>query len=263
MKWNSFIVLCSLAIAILLFAQRQESRGQQSNSVVVDLTHALNDKAPANEYEAVEPLRIENAATYAKNGYLARTLTVPEQAGTHVDAPAYFMQGRWTTDQIPSERLIRPLAVLDVATKAKANPDYRVSLEDIAAWEKTHGHIALGSVVMARTGWDERWQSAKEYRNADASGQPHFPGFTLEAARFLVEGRMAVGLGIDTMSVDGGGSKDFSVHRYCEGRSVYQVENVANLWQAPAAGATVVVAPAKIEGSSGAPARVMAMMNRR
>jgi kynurenine formamidase len=180
-----------------------------------------------------------------------------------VDAPAYFIQGRWTADQIPPERLVRPLAVIDVTEKVGTNPDYRVTLEDIAGWEKAHGHIALGSVVMARTGWDERWSSPKEYRNADADGQPHFPGFTLEAARFLVEGRLAVGLGIDTMSVDGGGSKDFNVHRYCEGRSVYQVENVANLWQAPAAGATVVVAPAKIEGSSGAPARVMAMLSGR
>jgi len=259
MKWNSFAILCSLVLAIFLFAQHQPARGG-ANSAVLDLTHSLNDKAPANEYEAVDPMRVENAASYEKNGYLARTVTLPEQTGTHVDAPAYFIQGRWTTDQIPSERLVRTLAIIDIAAKVKKDPDYSVSADDIGEWEKAHGHIPLGAVVMARTGWDERWFSAKEYRNADAGGQAHFPGFTLEAARFLVEGRQAVGLGIDTMSVDGGGTKDFNVHRYCESRSVYQVENVANLWQAPPAGATVIVAPAKIEGSAGAPARVMAMV---
>jgi kynurenine formamidase len=260
MKWNSFAILCSLAIAIFVFAQHKPAQSQQGNSAVIDLTHTLNDKAPANEYEAVAPMRVEPAASYEQNGYMARTVTVPEQGGTHVDAPAYFIKGRWTTDQIPSERLVRPLAVIDVTAKVKQNPDYRVSLEDVAAWEKSHGHIALGAVVMARTGWDSRWDSSREYRNVDAGGQPHFPGFSLEAARFLVEARQAVGLGIDTMSVDGGGTKDFVIHRYCESRSVYQVENVANLWQAPEAGATVVVAPAKIEGSAGAPARVMAMV---
>jgi kynurenine formamidase len=260
MKWNSFIVVCSLVIAIFLFAQHQPAKTSWDGSAVVDLTHVMNDKAPVNEYEAVEPMHIENAASYEKNGYMARTVTVAEQGGTHVDAPAYFIKGRWTTDQIPSERLVRPLAIIDVSAKARFNPDYRVTLEDIGVWEKAHGHVAFGSVVLARTGWDERWVSPKDYRNADAAGQPHFPGFSLEAARFLVEGRQAVGLGIDTMSVDGGGTKDFVIHRYCESRSVYQVENVANLWQAPPAGATVVVAPAKIEGSAGAPARVMAMV---
>lgn len=260
MKLNSFVVLCSLVVAIFLWAQHQPSKSGQPAGAIIDLTHSLNDKVPANEYEAVEPMHIEPAATYEKNGYMARTVTVPEQAGTHVDAPAYFIRGRWTADQIPAERLVRPLAVIDITAKVRNNPDYRLTLEDVAEWEKAHGHIAFGSVVMARTGWDERWSSAKDYRNADAQGQPHFPGISLEAARFLVEGRQAVGLGIDTMSVDGGGSKDFSVHRYCEMHAVYQVENVANLWQAPPAGATVVVAPAKIEGAAGAPARVMAML---
>jgi kynurenine formamidase len=260
MKWNSFIVLCSLVIAIFLWAQRQPQKAEFGSAAVVDLTHPLNDKAPANEYEAVEPMRVEAAATYEKNGYMARTITVPEQGGPHVDAPAYFIQGRWTTDQIPAERLVRPLAVIDVTEKVRTDPDYKVTMSDIADWEKTNGHIALGAVVLARTGWDERWASAKDYRNADQTGRPHFPGFTLEAARFLVEGRQAVGIGIDTMSVDGGGSKDFNVHRYCEMHGVYQVENVANLWQVRPVGATVVVAPAKIEGSAGAPARVMAML---
>jgi kynurenine formamidase len=205
-------------------------------------------------------MRVESAASYEKNGYMARTVTVPEQGGTHVDAPAYFIKGRWTTDEIPAERLVRPLVVVDVTDKVKNDPDYKVTLEDLAAWEKAHGHVPFGSVVMARTGWDSRWVSPNDYRNPDASGRPHFPGFTLEAARFLVEGRQAVGIGIDTMSVDGGGSKDFMVHRYCESRSVYQVENVANLWRAPESGATVVVAPAKIEASAGAPARVIAMV---
>ena len=260
MKLNTFAIVCSLVLAIFLWAQHQPSKAGQRSTAIIDLTHPLNDKAPTNEYEAVEPMKVESAASYEKNGYMARTVTVPEQGGTHVDAPAYFIQGRWTTDQIPAERLVRPLAVIDVTAQAKKDPDYKVTVEDVADWENAHGHIPQGAVVMARSGWDERWISAKDYRNVDASGRQHFPGFTLEAARFLVEGRLAVGLGIDTLSVDGGGSQNFLVHRYCESRAVYQVENVANLWQAPVAGATVIVAPAKIEGSAGAPARVMAMV---
>jgi kynurenine formamidase len=177
-----------------------------------------------------------------------------------MDAPAHFARGTWTVDQIPAERLMRPLVVLDVSAKAQSNPDYRISVEDVANWERDNGQVPQGAVVLARTGWASRWNSMKDFRNADAKGVPHFPGYAQETARFLVEGRNIVGLGIDTLSVDYGPSKDYPVHHYCALKSVYHLENVANLSQAPEAGATVVVAPVKLEGGSGAPVRVLALV---
>lgn len=281
MKLKSFIVLCSLVAALFLFAQRQSPRPGVMHGAVADLTHTLNDSAPINEFEAVDKMKVESAATYEKNGYMARTVTLPEQSGTHIDAPAYFVRGQWTADQIPAERLVRPVAVIDVTDNVKTDPDYKLTLQDLALWEQQYGHVPTGAVVVLRTGWDDRWTSPRDYRNADPTGRAHFPGFSVDAARFLVEGRLAVGLGIDTMSVDGGGTSssttatdigkveaprgarsgvsDFAVHQYCQTHAVYLVENLANLWQVPATGATVVVAPAKIEGAAGAPARVMAM----
>jgi len=44
----------------------------------------------------------------------------------------------------------------------------------------------------------------------------HFPGYSLEAAHFLVESRNPLGLGIDTLSVDYSPSKDLEVHQYTE-----------------------------------------------
>ena len=61
---------------------------------------------------------------------------------------------------------------------------------------------------MAYTGWGSRWNSVKDYRNADDKGIMHFPGYSLDAAKFLVEARTALGLGIDTLSIDYGPSKD-------------------------------------------------------
>jgi kynurenine formamidase len=112
-------------------------------------------------------------------------------------------------DQIPTERLIAPLIVLDVSAKVTDDPDYQISVEDIARWEKAHGQIPLSSVVMARMGWDSRWNSLKDYRNADSESTMHFPGYSLDAAKFLVDGRNVLGLGIDTLSVDHGLSKIF------------------------------------------------------
>jgi len=116
-------------------------------------------------------------------------------------------------------------------------------------------------VVMARTGWAARWDSMKAYRNADDKGAMHFPGFALDTAKFLVQARKIVGLGIDTLSVDFGPSKDYPIHHFTARNDVYHLENVANLELVPEAGAIVVVAPAKLEGGSGGPVRILALIH--
>jgi len=82
----------------------------------------------------------------------------------------------------------------------------------------------------------------------------------LDAAKFLVKTRSVVALGIDTMSIDPGASQTYPVHQFTAQESVYQLENVANLGLVPATGATVVVAPIKLENGSGGPARLLALV---
>ena len=113
---------------------------------------------------------------------------------------------------------------------------------------------------MVYTGWSVRWNSTRDYRNMDRAGIPHFPSYSIDAARFLVEARQVVGLGIDTQSVDRGDSVDHPVDRYCAEHSVYSLENVANLMQTPQTGAIAVVTPQKIKNASGAPARILALV---
>ena len=163
--------------------------------------------------------------------------------------------------KVPLERLIAPLVVLDVSAKVEGNPVYQVSVEDIAGWERAHGLAPSGAVVIARTGWDSRWDSVEDYCNRDAAGVLRFPGFSATAAQFLAEKRNSIGLGIDTLSVDYGPSRDFAVHRYTLPRGLYHLENVAGLIRVPASGATIVVAPLKLEGGSGAPVRILALIS--
>jgi kynurenine formamidase len=256
---RTFIIGCALALALFLFAQRHsDAASPAAFRSVVDLTHVINAKVPS--YDPAERYQVETVATIEKDQYFARKISMPEHFGTHLDAPAHFAAGRWTVDQIPTERLVAPLVVIDVRNKVQNDADYRMAVEDIAAWEKAHGQIPLNAVVIARTGWESRWNSAKDYRNADAQGVMHFPGFSLDAAKFLVEGRQALALGIDTLSIDYGPSKDFEVHHYTLPHSLYQLENVANLGTVPESGAIVVAAPMKLEGGSGAPVRILALV---
>jgi kynurenine formamidase len=75
----------------------------------------------------------------------------------------------------------------------------------------------------------------------------------------LVSERQVVGLGIDTLSVDYGLSREYEVHRFCTGNSVYHLENVANLDTVPETGASAIVLPMKLENGSGAPVRILAI----
>ena len=261
MKIRTFFIGCILAVTVLLFAHCGHSNIQPPGfTSVVDLTHALNARVPTFEATDKSPYQVKTLATVAKDRYFMRAFCMPEHFGTHLDAPAHFAEGLWTVDQIPPERLVSPLVVLDAVAEAKANADYQISVEDITAWEHVHGEIPPNAVVIANTGWDSRWNSAEEYRNADAKGVKHFPGYSREAAKFLVEGRKVNGLGIDTLSIDYGPSNDFAVHQYTMAHSIYHLENVANLDHVPASGAIVVAAPIKLEGGSGGPVRILALV---
>jgi kynurenine formamidase len=261
MKIRTFVIGFVLALALFLFAQhRSEAARPTEFRAVVDLTHAINASVPTYELSEKSAYQAHTVATIEKDKYFARDISLPEHFGTHIDAPAHFARGMWTVDQIPPERLVAPLVVIDLSANAKSNPDYLLSVEDIVRWEQANGQVPLGAVVMARTGWESRWNSAKDYRNADSKGVMHFPGYSADAAKFLVEGRNVLGLGVDTLSVDYGPSQDFPVHQYTLAHGVYHLENVANLDRAPASGAVVVVAPMKLEGGSGGPVRILALM---
>jgi kynurenine formamidase len=242
MKVRTLVIGYCLALALILFAKRHPDQVQPGGfRGIVDLTHGLD------------------ADSATRVGSPSAPAAVP-QLSTTIDSPARFTRGGWTVGQIPPERLIAPLVVLDLRKQARSNPDYQLSVEDIAGWEQANGQIPFGSVVMALTGWESRWYSAAKYRNADIRGTMHFPGFSLDAARFLVEARNALGLGIDTLSVDQGASSTLDVQQYTLVHGLYHLENVTNLEQVPPSGAVAVVAPVKLEGSASGPVRIMALL---
>ena len=260
MKGGKFL-LGWLFTTVLLFAQQPSGTASSvSFQRVVDLTHTLDASTPTFEETKEPAYRTKTVATIEKDHYFARELCLPEHFGTHLDAPAHFAPGQWTVDQIPPERFVAPLVVLDVRSQVAKNPDYQLSGEDVAQWEQGNSQIPPGSVVIARTGWESRWNSAKDYRNPDSKGVMHFPGYSLEGAKVLVEERKVYGLGIDTLSIDYGPSPDFPVHRYSLAHGIYHLENVTNLDRVPPYGAHVIVAPMKLQGGSGSPVRVFALV---
>ena len=262
MKFKTFGIAVGLAMALFLFAQRRVPLLPQAVFTgAIDLTHPISANAPNWEGTAKSPFQARQLGRIEKDGYFSRYISLPEHFATHIDAPAHFAKGSWTVDQIPPDRLIGPLVLIDVTSKTKSNPDYLLSVQDVAGWEQAHGHVPPGAIVVARTGWATRWNSMADYRGVQGpGGTMHFPGFSLDAVKFLVESRMVYGLGIDTMGVDNGPSPDFPVHRYTASRNVYHLENMSDLSAVPEAGAVLIASPAKLEGGSGGPVRIFALL---
>jgi kynurenine formamidase len=223
---------------------------------VVDLTHKLhNDMA---YWPGGVPFKKTVLVDY-RQGYLLHRFEMGENTGTHVDAPAHFVQGKKGIDELALSELIAPAVVIDVRDKARANPDYQLSARDVEAWEEKHGRIPAGSLVILNSGWHKRFNEPKSYINMDAAKIMHFPGFGADSAKLLVE-RNVAGIGIDTLSIDFGASKTFDAHLVMLRANKYQIENLANLDALPPTGATMFVGVLPVQGGSQAQARVVAFL---
>ncbi len=225
---------------------------------VLDLAYAINEKLvpwPGDQkwFEA------EVNSTVEENGYFTRSFWMLEHYGTHLDAPIHFPPGKTPIDQIPAKQFFGMAVVFDVREEGAADADYQLLSKGVDEWEERHGQIPGGAIALLRTGWASRWPDVRRYRNQDAEGKMHFPGFSVEAVERLIE-RKVGGIGCDTMSVDCGASEQFAVHRLALGAGLYHLENLSDLSDLPEAGAYLVVAPIKLEGGSGGPVRVFALL---
>ena len=233
----------------------------------VDLTHPFDARTiywptAASGFELKEMHRGDTPGGFYCQ---ANSFCAPEHGGTHLDAPSHFARGGAPVEAVPLVRLIAPAVVIDVSAKAAADRDYRLTPEDVKAFEARAGTIPPGTIVLLRTGWSSRWPDRKAYLGDDTPGDAahlHFPSYGAEAAALLVRERRAAALGVDTASIDHGPSPDFPVHRLAAAAGVPGLENLARLEALPERGAWVVALPMEIAGGSGAPLRAVALVTR-
>lgn len=263
--------LCAPALCALAFVSLAAAAAAPLDTgafEIVDLTHPLDAQTiywPAKPPEKFELERLAFGETEGGFFYSANSFCTAEHGGTHVDAPLHFAREGDPVDRIPLERLVAPAVVIDVTEAASHDPDHRLGVEEVRAFEEAHGRIPAGSIVLLRTGWSRHWPDVKAYLGDDTPGDAsklRFPSFGVEAARFLVEERDVATIGVDTASIDYGRSKDFAVHRLVAAHNVVGLENLTNLDRLPATGALVVALPAKIGGGSGGPVRAIALVPR-
>jgi kynurenine formamidase len=237
-----------------------------SHAKYIDLTHAIAPGGPIGEGFAdfkvgptlagvAIPGVIEQgeAFTYEKHGVAITAYDLPmDHIGTQFGPPAHLNDHGATISDIPPTVAVRPLVIVNIAPKVAREAGYQATVEDIKAWERRHGAIPAGSVVMIRSDWSKKWNDPKRFTT-----QP-FPGVTLAALKYLYLDRHVLMHGHEPLDTDNT-APEFLGEKWLLQHNFAQAEGVANLDQVPESGALISIGFAKFEGGSGGFARYIAI----
>jgi kynurenine formamidase len=212
MRIRSFIIAYALVLAILLFADRRSGPGQGNRySHVVDLTGTANSAEQAS--------------------------------ATRIVAPSALIPGTWSAGQIPAERLVAPLVVMDL--EMRPGQTSQITLSDIADWESRHGVVAQGALVAIR-----------RVGSVSSTGTIPLP-ITADAAQFLMDARYVVGFAIETPSDF---SSDRALARQLALHGAYVVDRATSFSSLSETGSLVIVAPVKNKNAGEGSVRILAMV---
>jgi kynurenine formamidase len=237
-----------------------------SKSKYIDLTHAIAPGGPIGEGFVdftVGPTLAGVAIpgfinqgqpfSYEKHGVAITAYNLPmDHIGTQFGPPAHLNDHGATISDIPPTVSLRPLVVVNIAPKVAVDPGYQATVADIKAWERRHGAVPAGSVVMIRSDWSKKWNDPKRFTT-----QP-FPGVTLAALKYLYLDRHVLMHGHEPLDTDNT-APEFVGEKWLLQHNFAQAEGVANLDQVPESGALISIGFAKFEGGSGGFARYIAI----
>ena len=232
----------------------------------VELSHSLNNDSP---YWAGIP---EGSVELGKvvfdwgNPMLEcriQTFKFPGQFGTHIDFPGHFVKGAVLSDAFGVRDGVFPLCVIDVTEKVAADCRYAVTVQDIQDYEAKYGPIPDGAFVALRTDWYKHWPDMDALSGAAEDGSENFPGWSLDALKYIYEVRNAAANGHEALDTDASAEAakagDLACERYVLEQGKLQVEVLRNLDQVAPAGAVIFVAWPRIEGAVGLPVRCWAV----
>ena len=147
-------------------------------------------------------------------------------------------------------------------SEAALDADFVVTRDYLENWEATHGTIPPRHWIALRTDWYLKVGTA-DYLNLQEDGA-HSPGPDAGAMEFLVHDRDCIGLAVETVGTDARQAAHFTpplpAHSILHGNGRLGLQCLRNLDQLPTFGALIVACPLKIEGGSGSPLRVIALV---
>jgi kynurenine formamidase len=234
-----------------------------SHARYIDLTHHITPNmpvwkgfGPATFSPAVDPATGQ-PYTYAKEGFEATAYRIAtDQFGTQLDPPAHWAPEYPGIDELPPTYAVRPLVVISIVGQVRRDPKYALQVSDVRRFERHHGRIPAGSVVMVRSDWSKRWTDDPAKAKALAA-DPVFPGVSLRALKFLHLRRHILFHGHEPLDTDATPTLEGEYWLMHHGYT--QAEGVANLAKVPATGCLVDIGYPEFRGGLGGYARYVAI----
>ena len=192
-----------------------------------------------------------------------QTFKFPGQFGTHIDFPGHFIKDAALSEAYGVRNMAFPLCVIDITDKVAKDVHYAVTADDIRAWEAQYGPIPEGAFVALRTDWYKRWPDMNALSGIAEDGSENFPGWSLDALKYIYETRSAAANGHETLDTDASAEAakagDLACERYVLEKGKLQIEVLRNLDQVAPAGAVLIAAWPRIQSATGLPVRVWAI----
>src|ERR1700731_3726197 len=187
---SSPVFLAALVVPSRAQTSLDEAYRFIASKTFVDLTHAFGPDTPvwsgfgqARMSPAIDP-KTHKPYTIEKDGFRATYYEMAGQYSTHIDPPAHFANDGITMDKIPLAEMILPLVVFDATPYLAADPSHAFSLKDLDAWEAQNGRVPGGAFAALRTDMSKEFE-----KDPENFMRTPFPGWSLEAVKFLVEER--------------------------------------------------------------------------
>lgn len=209
----------------------------------VDLSHRLNNDLPRVSFFPKPSFRL--VMQIPNDPINVTEIQMVVHVGTHVDAPRHFYVDGPAFHEIPPERLFGPGVVLRFA----AEPDQVITAAD---FEACGVEVMSGDIVVVDTGWAQYF--GQEMYDAH-------PALSTDAAQWLVDKRVKL-VGFDFATPDLAvrlrpPGFNWPVHHILLAYGVLVSEHLTNVAKLPQGRAEFMFCALNIEGSDGAPARVL------
>ena len=201
---------------------------------------------------------LEATKDFAKTGHLFRQteLTIDCHAFTHIDAPAHFVPGGRTVDELPLDQLIGPGIVADLS---HLGANACVTAAELAQHSP---ELQAGHMLLVRTSWDQVRHEEPTRFFTDA------PYMAVDACEWIVEkGLNAVGFDfpadrwIRYKYLDPARElqqREAVTHDIILRGGIVLIESVTNLHLLAQPAFDLFVVPLNVQGAEGMPVRVIA-----
>ncbi len=187
------------------------------------LGHDFNENMSLFPFDPA--VHVSNVYTVADDFFKVEAINLGAHAGTHIDAPAHFIEGGRSIEQLSAEEFVWPAYKIDV--RGMTFTDNLVEKADIKAYEAEFGRIKPGSLVILQTGAEEFFgigpgDVRATVPGVDKNGDPVTlanntddlfdfvnPGFSGAAVQWLFDQRDIDGLGSDAYGPDAATDANF------------------------------------------------------